>query len=54
MKEKDKLCVVDKQDNKLDFNENWEWRVRTTGTYDKDDKKLEILIKIKTSAIFFD
>ena len=53
MKEINKLCVVDKQHNKIDINENWAYGVRIIERCDKDNKKVEMFITIKTSVIFF-
>ena len=53
MKEEEKLHVDDKKDNTMDVNESWAYGVRTTGRYDKDNKKLDMLFKIKNPGDFY-
>ena len=48
MKEDITLDDVDKNDQKMGIEDNWARGVRTTGRHDRDNKKVELFIKIKT------
>ena len=48
-KEDDNFNAVDKHDKRMEIEENWAHGVRTTGKHKKNNTKVELLVKIKTS-----
>ena len=50
MKVDEMINVVDKHDKRMEIDENWEHGVRTTGKNEKNNDKIELFVKIRTSV----
>ena len=46
----DNVHVVDKHNVRMGIDENWAYGVRTTGRYEKNNMKIELFLKIRTSV----
>ena len=44
------LCVVDKNNVRMGIDKNWAYWVRNTGRYEKNNMKIELFLKIRTSV----
>ena len=49
MKEDETVCIVDKHNTKMEITNNWVCGMRTTGRHERNDRKIDLLIKIRTS-----
>ena len=50
MKVDETINVVDKHDEKMRTHDNWAHGVRATGKHEKNNKKIELFVRIRTSV----